>query len=162
MYQECGGSLDTGGGIPGYIYFENKEAMLREIYLEHAEHRIDYLLQSVSSNMAGEEIIEQLIRRYYFFIIEHKEVFHFIEQFSACPVLQSSCGLMKESTALNQLLNDLKKRQILNNFNNDNLNAILFSSVKMIALKTCETENMAMNRLNELIYIVQKALIKDY
>lgn len=154
----------TAGVSPAtvYIYYENKEAMLREIYLEYAEVRIQYLLQCLSPNMAGEEIIAQLIRRYYCFIREHKEVFHFIEQFSACPILQSSCSSIKGPSALNQLLTDLKRRQIINNFNNDNLYAILFSPVKMIAVITCEPENIAMKRLNELIYIIQKALIKDH
>ncbi|WP_018306539.1 TetR/AcrR family transcriptional regulator [Desulfitobacterium hafniense] len=145
-----------------YIYYENKDAMLRDIYQEYAEDTIQYLLQCLSPNMAGEEIIAKLIRRYYFFIVENKEVFHFIEQFSACPVLHSSCGSMKGPADLNQLLADLKKQQILNDFNNDNLYAILFSPVKMIAIKTCDSENTAMERLNELIYIIQKALIKDF
>lgn len=145
-----------------YIYYENKETMLREIYLEYSEDAIQYLLQCLSPNMVGEEIIAELIRRYYFFIIENKEVFHFIEQFSTCPVLQSRCGLMKGPANLNQLLTDLKKRQILNNFNNDNLYAILFSPVKMIAVKSCESENIAMERLDELIYIIQKALLKNF
>lgn len=144
-----------------YIYYENKEAMLREIYLEYSEDTIQYLLQCLSPNMVGEEIIAELIRRYYFFIIENKEVFNFIEQFSTCPVLQSTCVSMKGPAYLNQLLTDLKKRQILNNFNNDNLYAILFSPVKMIAVKSCESEHMAMERLDELINIIQKALLKD-
>ncbi|MCB8815239.1 TetR/AcrR family transcriptional regulator [Desulfosporosinus shakirovi] len=145
-----------------YIYYENKETMLREIYLEYSEDAIQYLLQCLSPNMVGEEIIAELIRRYYFFIIENKEVFHFIEQFSTCPVLQGSCGSMKGPADLNQLLTDLKKQQILNNFNNDNLYAILFAPVKMIAVKSCESESMAMERLDELIYIIQKALLKDF
>jgi len=154
----------TAGVSPAtvYIYYENKEAMLREIYIEYAEDKIQYLLQCLSPNMAGEEIIAELIRRYYFFILENKEVFHFIEQFSTCPVLQSSCGLMKGPANLNQLLTDLKKRQIFNNYNNDNLYAILFSPVKMIAVKTCESEKVAMERLNELIYVIQRALVKDF
>ncbi|OLN28250.1 TetR/AcrR family transcriptional regulator [Desulfosporosinus metallidurans] len=145
-----------------YIYYENKETMLREIYREYSEDAIRYLLQCLSPNMVGEEIIAELIRRYYFFIIENKEVFHFIEQFSTCPVLQSSCGSMKGPADLNQLLTDLKKQKILNNFNNDNLYAILFAPVKMIAVKSCESENIAMERLDELIYIIQKALLKDF
>jgi hypothetical protein len=63
---------------------------------------------------------------------------------------------------MNRLLTDLKNRQILNDFNNDNLYAILFSPVKAIAVKTCDTENNKAERLDELIYIIQKALIKDF
>jgi AcrR family transcriptional regulator len=145
-----------------YIYYENKDAMLRDIYQEYAEDAMQYLLQCLSPNMAGEEIIAELIRRYYFFIVENQEIFHFIEQYSGCPVLQNSCGFMKGPADFNQLLTELKTRQILNNFNNDNLYAILFSPVKTIAVKTCDSENIAMERLDELIYIIQKALIKDF
>ncbi len=145
-----------------YIYYENKDTMLRDIYQEYAEDSIQYLLQCLSPNMAGEEIIAELIRRYYFYIVENKEIFHFIEQFSTCPALQNSCCQMKGPADLNQLLTDLKRRQILNDFNNDNLYAILFSPVKTIAVRTCDSENTAMERLDELVYIVQKALIKDF
>jgi AcrR family transcriptional regulator len=144
-----------------YIYYENKESMLREIYQEYSEETIQYLLQCLSPNMVGEDIIAELIRRYYFFIIENQEIFHFIEQYSTCPVFQSTIGSMKGPAYLNQLLTDLKKRQILNDFNNDNLYAFLFSPVKTIAVKSCESEHDAMERLNELIFIIQKALLKD-
>ena len=60
-----------------YIYYENKDAMLRDIYQEYAEDTIQSLLQCLSPNMAGEEIIEELIRQYYSFIVENKEIFHF-------------------------------------------------------------------------------------
>lgn len=145
-----------------YIYYENKDAMLRDIYQEYTEDTIQYLLQCLSPNMAGEEIIAELIRRYYYFIIENKEVFHFIEQFSGCPVLQNSCGFVKGPADLNRLLSDLKRRQILNNFNDDNLYAILFSPVKSIAVKPCDSEQMEMERLDELITIIQKVLIKNF
>jgi len=144
-----------------YIYYENKDAMLRDIYQEYAEDTIQSLLQCLSPNMAGEEIIEELIRRYYSFIVENEEIFHFIEQFSGCPSLQNSCVLMKGPADLDRLLTDLKQRQIFNDYNNDNLYAILFSPVKSIAVKTCDSENIKMERLDELIYIIQKALIKD-
>jgi AcrR family transcriptional regulator len=143
-----------------YIYYENKDAMLRDIYQEYAEDTIQSLLECLSPNMAGEEIVEELIRQYYSFIVENKEIFHFIEQFNSCPALQSSCGVMKGPANLNQLLTDLKQRQIFNDYYNDNLYAVLFSPVKAIAVKACDSENTKEERLDELIYIIQKALIK--
>lgn len=144
-----------------YIYYENKDAMLRDIYQEYAEDTIESLLQCLTPDMTGEEIVEKLIRQYYSFIEENVEIFHFIEQFSGCPALQSSCILMNGPANLDQMLTDLKRRQIFNNYNNDNLYALLFYPVKSIAVKTCDSENMKMERLDELIYIVQKALIRN-
>jgi len=145
-----------------YIYYENKDAMLRDIYYEYAEDTMQYLLQCLSPNMPGDEVIAVLVRRYYCFIVENKEIFHFIEQYSSCPVLQNSCGLMKGPANLNQLLMDLKNRHILNDYNIDNLYAILFSPVKTIAVKNCASEDIATERLDELIYIIQRALLKDF
>jgi AcrR family transcriptional regulator len=144
-----------------YIYYENKDAMLREIYQEYAEDMFQYVLKHLSPNMGGDEIIAELIRRYYCYIVENNEVFHFIEQYSSCPILHSSCGMIKGPEELNQLLTDLKNRQIFNNYNNDNLYAILFSPVKMIAIKTCKSENTATERLDELVYMIQKLFLKN-
>ncbi|BCN29311.1 TetR/AcrR family transcriptional regulator [Anaeromicropila herbilytica] len=152
----------TAGVSPAtvYIYYENKDAMLREIYKEYAEDTYQYLLDSLSLDMSGKEITAELIRRYYIFIIEHEEVFHFIEQYSSCPILHSSCGAMKGLSDLNNLLTDLKKREILNNYSNDNLYAILFSPVKFIAKKHDSSE-IASERLEELISMVQRLILKD-
>jgi len=145
-----------------YIYYENKDAMLRDIYQEYAEDTFQYLLECLNPNMEGEQIIEELLRSYYSYIVENQEIFHFIEQFSTCPALQSGCGFIKGPGNLNQLLTDLKRRQILNNYSNDNLYAILFSPVKTIAVKRCDSEEASKDRLNELIAIIQKALIRGY
>ncbi len=144
-----------------YIYYENKEAMLREIYKEYAEDIFQYLLENLSPDLSGEEIISELIRRYYLFIINNQEVFHFTEQYSSCPILKSSCGSMRGPANLNQLLTDLKDKQIINNFSNDNLYAILFSPVKSIAIKNYDSESIATERLDELVSMLQKLLLKD-
>jgi len=144
-----------------YIYYENKEAMLREIYKEYAENTFQYMLENLSPDMRGEEIISELIRRYYLFIIDNKEVFHFTEQYSSCPILKSNCGSMRGPANLNQLLTDLKNKQIIHNYSNDNIYAILFSPVKSIAIKSYDTESVAAERLDELVFMLQKLLLKE-
>lgn len=145
-----------------YIYYENKDAMIRDIYQGYAEHTIHYLLNRLNLEMAAEEIIAELIRKYYFYIVENQEIFHFLEQFNACPALSNSCCMLQGSSELGRLLTELKRRQILINFNNDNLYAILFAPVKAIALKTYGSGEADMQHLDELIYMVQRALIKNY
>lgn len=144
-----------------YIYYENKETMLREIYKEYAEDTFQYMLENLSSDMCGEEIISKLIRRYYLFIINNKEVFHFIEQYSSCPILKSNCGSMRGPANLNQLLTDLKDKQIINDFSNDNIYAIMFAPVKSIAIKNYDAESIAEERLDELVCMLTKLLLKD-
>ncbi|MDT8719187.1 TetR/AcrR family transcriptional regulator [Clostridium sp. 19966] len=144
-----------------YIYYENKDTMLREIYTEYAEDMFQYVLRCISPSMGGKEIIAEIIRRYYNFIVENKEVFYFIVQYSSCPILNSRCGAMKGPEELSQLLTDLKDRHIFNNYNNDNLYAVLFSTVEMIAIKSCELETNAADNLEELIAMIQKLCLKD-
>lgn len=143
-----------------YIYYDNKDAMLRDIYREYADDTVRYLLACVQPGMDGGEIIAELIRQYYFFIIRNQEIFYFIEQFSACPALCAGCGGAREPAYLNRLLNELKRRRILNDYDNDNLYAVLFSPVKAIACRGGGCSDDAMNRLNELIGIVQRALLR--
>ena len=68
-----------------YIYFENKEDMLHDIYQEYSEEIYDYLLDSIKRDMEGRQQIEVLIRSYYNYILENKEIFSFVEQFSNWP-----------------------------------------------------------------------------
>lgn len=144
-----------------YIYYENKDAMLREIYMEYVEDMFQSILERLSPEMRGEEIISELIRRYYFFIKENNEVFHFTEQYSSCPILQSSCGLMKGPDDFYQFLTELKNRQIFNNYSNDLLFAILFAPVKAIASKGYECKNASAERLDELVLMIQKLLLNQ-
>ena len=46
-----------------YIYYENKEEMLQDIYLEYSEEVFDYLLKGIDRNMSSAQMIETLIRR---------------------------------------------------------------------------------------------------
>ena len=46
-----------------YIYFENKEDMLHDIYLEYSEEIYDYLLDSIKRDMEGRQQIEVLIQK---------------------------------------------------------------------------------------------------
>ena len=48
-----------------YIYYENKENMLQNIYNEYSEDIFDYLLSCVDLKMNGQQLIEILIRSYY-------------------------------------------------------------------------------------------------
>ena len=45
-----------------YIYFDNKENMLQDIYTEYSEEIFDYLLDRVDIKMTGQQLLEVLIR----------------------------------------------------------------------------------------------------
>ena len=79
-----------------YIYYENKEEMLQDIYLEYSEEVFDYLLKGIDRNMSSAQMIETLIRRYYRYMTLHPEAFCFVEQFANCPSLFQQMQLHEE------------------------------------------------------------------
>ncbi|MGK0466671.1 TetR/AcrR family transcriptional regulator [Clostridium sp.] len=142
-----------------YIYYENKEIMLRDIYLEYSEEIFDYLLSKICKDMDGHELIEMLVRGYYTYIQEHGEIFHFVDQFSSCPALSSQCSDNKGINNLNNLLEEMKEKRVIKDFQNYNLVAILFYPIKSIAIKQCTLETEQDMMLSEMITIIQEALL---
>jgi len=142
-----------------YIYYENKEIMLQDIYYEYSEEIFDYLLSNIYEGMGGEQLIEILARGYYNYIREHVEIFHFVDQFSSCPALANQCIELNGVNNLSILLEDMKEKRVIKDFRNDNLIAIIFYPIKSIAIKQCTCEVEQANSLKEMIMIIQNALL---
>jgi len=142
-----------------YIYYENKEVMLQDIYLEYSEEIFDYLLSQLNKTMDGQQLIEILVRGYYTYIQENGEIFHFVDQFSSCPALANQCSERKGINNLNNLLDEMKEKRVLKDFRNDNLVAILFYPIKSIAIKQCIGKLEQAELLKEMIRIIQAALL---
>ena len=144
-----------------YIYYENKEVMLQDIYIEYSEEIFDYLLSKLNNVNGGKQFIEILVREYYTYIKENGEIFHFVDQFSSCPALASQCSERKGINNLNKLLDEMKAKKILKDFKNDNLIAILFSPVKYIAINQCIGEVEQVELLKEMIMIIQDSFARN-
>ena len=142
-----------------YIYYQNKETMLRDIYREYSEEIFSYLLCKIHHEMNGEQLIEKLIRSYYVYIHENEEVFNFVEQFSSCPSLACQCEAMKGIHDLNLLLDELKTRKIIRDYRNDTLIAIIFSPIKAIAVNGVRREEDKEILLREMMGILQEVLL---
>lgn len=144
-----------------YIYYQNKEKMLQDIYREYSEEVFNHLLSRISNSMDGKQLIEELIKSYYVYIKDNEDIFNFVEQFSSCPVLSNGCGIMNSIYNLYNLLDDLKNRKIIKNFRNDIILAVLFSPVKEISNSHCNSEEERAQMLQEMIKIIQDALINS-
>jgi AcrR family transcriptional regulator len=142
-----------------YIYYQNKEMMLQDIYIEYSEDVFYYLLNSINNDMTGYQVIETLIQSYYDYIREHEDIFHFVEQFSSCPALSNQCEVMKGICVIYKLFDNLKNKKILKNFRNDNLLAVMFSPVKAISNNRCNSEDERQQMLKEMIKIIQDAVL---
>lgn len=142
-----------------YIYYENKEDMLHDIYKEYSEEIYGYLMENMKRELEGKKQIECLIQSYYNYILENKEVFSFVEQFSNCPSLAGSCSGKQGICNLYQLLAEMKQGNIIKNYLDDNLLAIIFQPVKAIATDTRKNEEQKSALLRELIIIIQDAIL---
>ena len=145
-----------------YIYFENKEIMLQDIYREYSEQIFTHLLDGVGRGMDGHEIIQLLIRGYYNYMLHHKEVFNYVEQFSNCPSLANGCTKKIGHSKLNDLIEEMKKTQIIKDYSNEVLMAMIFAPIKAIAADTNKTEVERENQLREMITIIQEAVILEH
>jgi AcrR family transcriptional regulator len=143
-----------------YVYYDNKDAMLYAIYREYYDEVYYYLGSQVKRDMSGAQFIECLIRAYYTYIMEFGEEFYFVEQFSSCPALTCRCQVSQERSQLSAILDDFKKKHIIKNVDNASISAILFNPIKSIAIKYHDRTEEADSMLNDLINMIQDALLK--
>lgn len=142
-----------------YIYYENKEEMLQDIYLEYSEEVFDYLLKGIDRNMSSAQMIETLIRRYYRYMTLHPEAFCFVEQFANCPSLSSKCSCTKKMQNIFHWIEAKNDRPLPRHYSDATVSAILFYPVKAIAADHSHSEQEKQGQLEELIEMIRKALL---
>lgn len=141
-----------------YIYFENKEIMLQNIYLEYSEEIFSCVLSETQAEMTGEQLIEVMVKSYYGYILENEKIFNFVDQFSSCPSLANTCSGIKGIDCMNNMITELKEKHIIKNYSNDTLLAILFSPIKQIATNDRTEEERTM-MIQEMIELIQSTLL---
>ena len=143
-----------------YVYYENKDIMLRDIYYDYAEEIFGSLMTKVTTDMAADLFIDTLIREYYRLMVQKEEIYHFVEQFSSCPSLNHGCNAVKGLDQLDARIITYKTQGSLIDYDNSNIWAMIFYPIKGIAKKTCTEEMSKEQRLDEIIHIIQRALLK--
>ena len=142
-----------------YIYYENKEAMLRDIYTEYSEDVFSYLARRVNAEMPAGYLIDTLMRNYYSYISEHEEIYSFVDQFSHCPALACQCGTRSGMCDLFDLLDERKQRGEIRSCSDENIAALMFYPVKAIAMEHHASASHKEERLTEMIRMIQQALL---
>lgn len=142
-----------------YIYHENKESMLRTIYVECAEELWEYLILATQELQDGRCIVERLIGGYYEFMTRDEKLFRFVEQFSNCPALTHNCCQIQSLGKMMGLLQKWRAEEIFRPYHIVNIFSMVFNPVKMLTAGaiTCKTDEREL--LQELIYIAQAALL---
>ncbi|MBW7458104.1 TetR/AcrR family transcriptional regulator [Paenibacillus sepulcri] len=70
-----------------YVYFENKEDMLGKLYVKVKEKMSRQLIHDIDDSMPTRQICEQFMRNSMRFILENRDYFFFLEQFSTSPLV---------------------------------------------------------------------------
>lgn len=143
-----------------YVYYESKEAMLRDIYTEYSEEVFRYLRACANPGMSAAETVEALMRGYYRYIGEHAEVFSFVEQFSQCPKLAGSCGGKSEACLVFSLIDGLKASGGIRDYDNHVLSAAMFYPVKAVAVAPYVSQDAREAQLAGIIEIVKRGIVQ--
>lgn len=143
-----------------YIYYDNKDVMLKSIYHEYAEQVFQNLLDKLHEDLPGNEFVDLIIREYYNFMVTNEEVYHFVEQFSSCPSLNHGCTVLTGPELLNTRIKAYREAGIFYNYDNSNIWAMLFYPVKGIAKKSCGIAMTKEQRLDEMIHMIQRSLLQ--
>ena len=139
-----------------YIYYDSKEQMLESIYEEYAKRANSYMMSQIREEMEAPQIIRALLRGYYHYITENQEIFGFVEQCSHCPTLSAA---EHDYCQVYDFLDRMKGRGYLRPYSNESLAAIMFYPVKAISLEASAAGAHTEDLLEELIRIVQDALL---
>lgn len=143
-----------------YIYYENKDVMLYNIYIEYANEIFLYPVKRVRDIEGdGKNIVSTLIKSYYDYLCENRDTFNFVDQFSGCPVLSGKCTMLQGAYSIYELFDELKQKMLIRNISNDTLMALLFSPVRTIIKNRNTTKQQKDVLLDEFIRIIQQAVV---
>jgi AcrR family transcriptional regulator len=74
-----------------YIYFENKDDLLRKCYLYIKKKMSTSMFEGVDFDAPVKDTLTDLIKRFIAFCLNNKQYFLFVEQFANAPVLNDVC-----------------------------------------------------------------------
>ncbi|WP_379129522.1 TetR/AcrR family transcriptional regulator [Paenibacillus sp. sgz500958] len=74
-----------------YVYFENKEDMLAKLYVRVKDKMSRQMIYKIDDSMPAREVCEKFMRNSLQFILENKDYFMFLEQFSTSPLIDKLC-----------------------------------------------------------------------
>lgn len=116
-----------------YIYYENKEIMIHEIYHQLRMERHNFVHGNITSHMDAKETLKTIFKSDYNYVIKHEEEFFFIKQFSSCPCMYEEAKTQQYSMKLNGLIDKFKENNEIKDVNNKIIISLLLSPIESIA-----------------------------
>ncbi len=142
-----------------YVYYENKEQMLAEVFSEYARQPYQYILRCLRPGMSGSELIETMVRGCYDFSTEHEEIFSFVEQCSRCPTLSARVCEKDCSGELLNMIHAYQESGVMKRCSDWNTAAILFAPVRWLAMNREMAHSDSESLLDELVRMIQETLL---
>lgn len=143
-----------------YVYYESKEDMLSEVFREYAAKSYDYLMKHIHPSMDAKELIEAIVKSCYYFSVEHKDIFSFVEQCSRCPTLSGNFSEKECSCNILDFIHEYQMRGAIQPFSDLNISAVLFAPVRFLASNRQWFEKDEDVLLDELVCMLQHMLLK--
>ena len=140
-----------------YIYYDSKEDLLSAAFREYARQSYQYLGRSIRPGMGAAELIEAIVRGYYAYTVEHKEIFSFVEQCAHCPTLAEYVSQQEYCSGIFDLLHQSQARGLIRRCSDANLAAVLFAPVRFLAMN--RKQGPAEPQLRELVAMLQHLLL---
>ena len=142
-----------------YVYYDNKENMMRSIFGEYSDRLWDTVLSGMDLDHGGQSVVEQLIRNYYNFMMDNETIFSFVEEFSNCPALFKECGHSEEVGRVINLFHSMKEQHIFKPYSDATLFAVLFRPVQSLRDRSLCCGDVPEDLLRELIGMVQDMVL---
>jgi len=96
-----------------YVYYESKEDLLLKLYLSVKEKLSRSMVMNVHEDMDAQELCHMFMKNSLAFMIQNKDWFLFLEQFSTSPLMNKLC-LDEETTPMFEPLFQYFEKEIRN------------------------------------------------
>jgi AcrR family transcriptional regulator len=74
-----------------YVYFKNKEDMLKKVYLDVKGKLRDAMARNIQHDIPMKQVVDRFVRNILSFVMEHRGYYLFIEQFANSPLVSGLC-----------------------------------------------------------------------
>ena len=121
-----------------YLYFENKDDMIKKLFI-HLKSKMGHSYFNDDSELSPSKgTFRTLWLNHYKYLTENTEEFHFLENFSNCPLIES---IEKENkldycSTFESLFQKSKSVGLIANLNNDIIFSMLFSPINYLVKKS--------------------------
>jgi Transcriptional regulator len=95
-----------------YVYFENKEDMLKKVYLDVREKKSAAISRGLQEDTPVRLAVELLVRNEMAFVMENEQYFLFLEQFSNSPLVRDLNDTSLFQPVINVFENGVKQGEL--------------------------------------------------